>query len=48
MKYQFEKCLDKGKIIKIKIDQELFEKELIESRNDIESARISVEQGNFK
>jgi uncharacterized protein (UPF0332 family) len=48
MKYQFEKCLDKGKIIRIEIDPELFEKELTESRNDIKSARISIEQGNFK
>ncbi|UTB32427.1 MAG: HEPN domain-containing protein [Methanobacterium sp. ERen5] len=48
MRYQFEKCLDKGKIIRIEIDPELFEKELIESRNDINSARRSIEQGNFK
>ncbi|MTK64812.1 MAG: HEPN domain-containing protein [Methanobacterium sp.] len=48
MKIRFEKCLDKGQIIRIKIDPELVEKELLESQNDIDSAKKSVKEKNYK
>jgi len=48
MRHQFEKCLDSGKIVRIKIDPELVEKELRESRSDINSAKRSIEEENYK
>ena len=48
MRHQFEKCVDKGKIIRIEIDTELVEKELQESRYDVISAQRSIDDGNYK
>jgi len=48
MKYQFEKCKRKGKIIQIGIDTELVEKELEEARYDLESAEKSMGEENYK
>lgn len=48
MKYQFEKCKDRGKIVQMGFDAELVEKELNESRYDLESAEKSIDEGNHK
>ncbi|MEN4017544.1 MAG: HEPN domain-containing protein [Methanobacterium sp.] len=48
MKYQFERCKDRGKIVQTGIDSQLVEKELEESRYDLESAEKSVNEGNYK
>lgn len=48
MKYQFERCKDRGKIVKIQIDPALVEKELDEADNDIKSAQKSLDDGNYK
>lgn len=48
MKYQFERCKDRGKIVQIGIDNQLVEKELEESRYDLESAEKSIHEGNHK
>ncbi len=34
MKYQFEQCISKGKIVKINIDPDLISKEMREAGND--------------
>ena len=34
MRYQFEQCLEKGKIIKIEIAPDLISKEMDEAKND--------------
>lgn len=48
MRYQFEQCLKKGKIVKIPIDSELVDKEFQEAENDLASAERSLEEGNAK
>lgn len=48
MKHQFEKCRDRGKIIQVTIDSQLVEKELQESRYDVNAAQKSIEEGNHK
>lgn len=48
MKYRFERCKEKRKIIQIAADPELVEKELKESYNDLQSAVRSMDEGNYK
>lgn len=48
MKYQFERCKDRGKIVKIDIDSELVKKELNESRYDLNSAQKSLSKEDYK
>lgn len=48
MKYQFERCKEKGKILKIQIDYELVKKELDEADIDLKSTQKSLEEGNYK
>jgi uncharacterized protein (UPF0332 family) len=48
MRYQFEQCLEKGKIIKIKIATDLISKEMDEAKNDLASCEISLQENNFK
>ncbi|MBU4222258.1 MAG: hypothetical protein KKD46_07730 [Euryarchaeota archaeon] len=48
MRYQFEKCLEKGKIVKIEIAPDLISKEIDEAKNDLNSCDISIQESNFK
>lgn len=48
MKYQFEQCIGKGKIVKIERDHDLVSKEINEAGNDLKSSEISIKEGNFK
>lgn len=48
MKYQFERCKDRGKLIEIDKDLELIEKELNESRYDLNSAQRSSSREDYK
>lgn len=48
MKYQFEQCLKRGKIIRIPVDQTLITKELREADNDLNAAEHSLTEGNVK
>ena len=48
MRYQFEKCIDKGKIVKIEIAPDLISKEMDEARNDLDSCERSMQENNFK
>ncbi|MEI9479123.1 MAG: HEPN domain-containing protein [Deltaproteobacteria bacterium] len=42
MKYQFDECLERGKIVKIPIDPALVEKELREAEADLAAAEQSL------
>ena len=42
MKYQFDECLERGKIVKIPIDPALVEKELHEAEADLAAAEQSL------
>lgn len=48
MRYQFEQCISKGKIVKINIDPDLISKEMREAENDLNSCEKSLKDGNFK
>lgn len=48
MRYQFEQCISKGKIVKINIDSDLISKEMREAENDLNSCEKSLKDGNFK
>ena len=48
MRYQFEQCLEKGKIIKIEIAPDLISKEMDEAKNDLASCERSIKENNFK
>lgn len=48
MRYQFEKCLEKGKIVKIEIAPDLISKEIDEAKNDLNSCERSIQESNFK
>lgn len=48
MKYQFEKCKKRGKIVQIGIDADLVEKELKEAHYDLKSAEKSLDEKNHK
>ncbi|MDO8871747.1 MAG: HEPN domain-containing protein [Methanoregula sp.] len=42
MRYRFDECLERGKIVKIPIDQDLVEKELKEAEADLVAAERSL------
>jgi hypothetical protein len=42
VRYRFDECLDRGKIVKIPIDQGLVEKELREAEADLVAAERSL------
>ena len=42
MRYRFDECLDRGKIVKIPIDPALVEKELREAEADLAAAEQSL------
>ena len=42
MKYQFDECLERGKIVKIPIDLALVDKELREAEADLAAAERSL------
>lgn len=48
MKYQFEQCIRKGKILRIEIDPDLIEKEMDEAINDLNVCEKSIIDNNFK
>jgi len=48
MKYRFEECLERGKIVKIPIDPALVEKELREAESDLAAAEQSLHDHNEK
>ena len=48
MRYQFEQCIDKGKIVKIEIAPDLISKEIDEAKNDLNSCERSIQESNFK
>lgn len=48
MRYQFEQCIDKGKIIKIETSPDLVSKEINEAKNDLDSCERSIKENNFK
>lgn len=48
MRYQFEQCISKGKIVKINIDPELISKEMREAGNDLDACEKSLKEKNFK
>ncbi len=48
MRYQFEQCISKGKIVKISIDPDLISKEMKEAGNDLEACEKSLKESNFK
>ncbi|MDD4256127.1 MAG: HEPN domain-containing protein [Methanofollis sp.] len=48
MKYQFEQCLKRGKIVRIPVDQALVAKEVREAGEDLTAAEHSLAEGNMK
>lgn len=48
MKYQFEQCLKRGKIVRISIDEELIRKELRGAEEDLNSAKHSLAERDMK
>ncbi|NLX48602.1 MAG: HEPN domain-containing protein [Methanospirillum sp.] len=48
MRYRFEQCLERGKIVRIAHDPVLVEKELAEAAADLASAERSLENGDDK
>ena len=48
MKYRFEECLERGKIVKISVDQALVDKELHEAESDLSAAERSLADHNEK
>jgi hypothetical protein len=48
MKYRFEDCLRRGKIVRIPIDHELVMKEGREAEQDLAAAEHSLAEGNAK
>ena len=48
MRYRFEECLERGKIIKIPVDPALIEKELREAAADLVAAERSLADHNEK
>lgn len=48
MRYQFEQCISKGKIVKINIDPDLISKEMREARNDLDTCEKSLKESNSK
>lgn len=48
MKFQFEKCKERGKIVKMGKDPELVRKELKESSHDLDSAQKSLSKEDYK
>lgn len=48
MRYQFEQCLEKGKIVEIERDPELIAKELGEAQHDLETSARSLEESDYK
>ncbi len=48
MDYRFKKCLEKGKIIRIQIDERRIKKELDSALYDLRKARDSLEDKDFK
>lgn len=48
MRYQFEQCISKGKIVKINIDPDLISKEMREAGNDLGACEKSLKESNFK
>ena len=48
MRYQFEQCLERGKIVEIEIAPDIISKEMDEARNDLDSCERSMQENNFK
>ncbi len=48
MRYQFEQCLERGKIVKIEIAPDIISKEINEAKNDLDSCERSIQERNFK
>jgi len=48
MRYRFEECLERGKIVKIPVDPALVEKELREAAADLVAAEHSLSQNQVK
>ncbi len=48
MKYQFEQCISKGKVVKINIDSDFISKEMKEAGNDLDACEKSLKESNFK
>lgn len=48
MKYRFEECLERGKIVKIPVDPALVEKEREEAAADLMAAEHSLSQNQVK
>ena len=48
MKYRFEQCLQRGKIVRIPVDRELVVKEMREAEQDLTAAEHSLAGGNVK
>jgi len=48
MRYQFEQCLERGKIVKIEIAPDIISKEITEAKNDLDSCERSMQERNFK
>lgn len=48
MRYQFDQCLKKGKIVRISVDNELVHKEINEAEQDLASAQRSFEDEDAK
>ena len=48
MKYRFEQCLQRGKIVRISVDPGLVAKELREAEQDLAVAEHSLAEGNVK
>jgi hypothetical protein len=48
MRYHFEQCLERGKIVKIEIASDIILKEINEAKNDLDSCERSMQERNFK
>ncbi len=48
MRYRFEECLERGKIVAIRVDPELIQKELHEAAADLAAAERSLADHNEK
>lgn len=48
MNVDFKRCLEEGKLVEVRAERDLVEKELREAEGDLASAEFSLSSGNFK
>lgn len=48
LEHKFRRCLDERKLLKEKLDRNLMTKELEEAEYDLDKARVSTKEGDYK